>query len=59
MILNGEGLFTLASTGVKHADTVRVLDFDGPKQTESNKNKHVHGNDSSSGLDRKLTYSLP
>ena len=50
MILNGEGLFTLASTGVKHADTVRVLDFDWPKQTESNKNKQVHGNDSSSGL---------
>ena len=50
MILNGEGLFTLASTGVKHADTVHVLDFDGPKQTESNKNKQVHANDSSSGL---------
>ena len=33
MVLNSKGLFTWSSADVKHANTVHILDFDGPKQT--------------------------
>jgi uncharacterized C2H2 Zn-finger protein len=32
MILNSKDLFTSSSSGVKHANTVHILEFDVPKQ---------------------------
>lgn len=43
MVINSQDLFTLSTAGVKHANTVHILDFDGPKQAgECNDMRQVH-----------------